>query len=188
MKTFQNNFFKLIPLFAIFLVISCCPCDDEMPTPIDCGTEDCINFDPFDIEVVPFTGGQYRIIEGGNHAMFLFPNEAEANMAKDIIQHYGMTESCFVGRPDPSFQYLLVNNDSPVGSFSGEDCVSFNPETTEVDFINGTWKIVDGSHWLFDFGSNEEEAENSLCIIQKYGFTQSCFVGRPDPSLIYLRK
>ena len=40
-----------------------------------------------------------------------------------------------------------------------EDCIPFNPATIEVKEIDGRWKIVDGSHWMFDFGSNKAEAE-----------------------------
>ena len=125
----------------------------------------------------------------GSHWMFDFGSKkAEANKAYNIIKHYGMNQSCFVGRPDPSFQYLLVSGKAPEGGFPGEDCVSFNPETIEVKKINGHWKIVDGSHWMFDFGDKKEEAELAYCIIKKYGFNRTCFVGRPDPSFKYLRK
>jgi hypothetical protein len=39
-----------------------------------------------------------------------------------------------------------------------------------------------------DFASQEAEAQNAYRIIQKYKFNQYCFVGRPDPSLVYFRK
>ncbi len=151
--------------------------------------EDCIRFNPNDIEIVPFgTSGQYRIIAGGNHAMFLFPNYAEARQAYNTIKFYGINQSCYVGRPHPSFRYLLVGNNSPMGKMPGEDCISFNPRNLKVVCIKGSWKIVEGSHWVFDFGKLEGEARESLRIIQKYGFTQSCYIGRPNPSLSYLRK
>jgi hypothetical protein len=70
----------------------------------------------------------------------------------------------------------------------GEDCIAFNPATTTVSKINNRWKIVDGSHWMFDFDTNKAEAEQSLAVINKYNFTHSCFVGRPNPSFTYLRK
>jgi hypothetical protein len=41
---------------------------------------------------------------------------------------------------------------------------------------------------MFDFNANEGEARQTLAIIKKYGFTRSCFVGRPDPSFTYLRR
>ncbi len=47
---------------------------------------------------------------------------------------------------------------------------------------------MDGSHWMFSFGSKEDEARQALAIIKKYGFTRSCFVGRPNASFQYMRK
>lgn len=68
-----------------------------------------------------------------------------------------------------------------------EDCVSFNPATTEVKNIGGRWKVLDGSHWILDFEGNKAEADRSLKIIKHYGLNSLCFVGRPDPSLTYWR-
>ena len=69
-----------------------------------------------------------------------------------------------------------------------EDCIPFNPDNAMVKNVNGSWKIVDGSHWMFDFGGKKAEAEKTLAIIKKYGFTRSCFIGRPGPSFQYMRK
>jgi len=39
--------------------------------------------------------------------MFDFGSKkAEADKALAIIKKYGFNKSCFVGRPDPSFQYM----------------------------------------------------------------------------------
>ena len=54
--------------------------------------------------------------------------------------------------------------------------------------MDGRWKIVDGDHWMFDFGNKQKEANQALAIIKKHGFTRSCFVGRPGPSFKYMRK
>jgi hypothetical protein len=149
--------------------------------------EDCITFNPSTVTVKNLDG-RWTIVDG-NHLMFNFgPNRTEALQALRIIKHYRMNSSCFVGRPDPSFQYLLVNGRAPQGNMPGEDCVSFNPNSIEVRNIGGSWKIVDGSHWVFDFGSKEDEARKAFAIIKKHGFTRSCFVGRPDPSFQYLKK
>ena len=148
--------------------------------------EDCVSFNPRTAEVKQING-RWKIVDG-DHWVFDFGSKrGEAELALQIIKHYRMNQSCFVGRPDPSFQYMLVSGHAPQGSYPGEDCVSFNPRTTEVKQINGRWKIVDGSHMMFDFGNKRDEAELALRIIKKYGFTRSCFVGRPDPSFTYLR-
>jgi hypothetical protein len=149
--------------------------------------EDCVGFNPATTTVSQING-RWKIVDG-SHWLFDFgSNESEAQQALSVIQHYGMNQSCFVGRPGPSFKYLLVNEAAPMGAMPDEDCVSFNPETSVVSQINGRWKIVDGHHWVFDFDHQEDEARQSLDIIQAHGFNQSCFVGRPDPSFTYLRQ
>ena len=153
----------------------------------DPGPEDCVSFNP-QTTAVKQVQGNWKIVDG-SHWMFDFGSKKnEADRALAIIKKYRMNQSCFVGRPNPSFKYMLREGSAPAGAFAGEDCVSFNPNTATVQQAQGNWKIVDGSHWMFDFGSNESEARKSLAIIKKYGFTRSCFVGRPGPSFYYLRK
>ena len=167
--------------------------NNELTKRVKCGAtppairEDCISFNPAKIQLKRINN-RWKIVEG-NHWIFDFnQNQTEAATAFRIIKRYRMNQVCFVGRPGPSFQYLLVSGASPVGAFPGEDCVSFNPATISVKRINGRWKVVDGSHWMFDFGSNYKEARLTYLIIKKYGFTRSCFVGRPGPSFQYMRK
>jgi hypothetical protein len=160
------------------------PTDLPTKVPIE---EDCVSFNPRTATAAQIKG-TWKIVDG-RHWLFDFGrHRKEADQALRIIKYYGMNQSCFVGRPQPSFQYLLVSGNAPVGSTPVEDCVAFNPQTTTVQQIKGRWKIVDGSHWLFDFGSNKPEAMMALEIIKRYGFTHSCFVGRPNASFTYLRK
>lgn len=150
--------------------------------------EDCIPFNPANVSIAPYGDkGQYRVIEG-NSAMLLCPNKAEAERIVEIIKHYKLSQQCFVGRPDPSFSYWLASGHAPAGTLAGEDCIAFNPATIEVKAVEGRWKIVDGSHWMFDFAGNEAEARETFAIIKKYGFNKTCYVGRPDPSMVYLKK
>lgn len=50
-----------------------------------------------------------------------------------------------------------------------------------------TWTIVDGSHRLFHFGRNRAEGQEALDIIRQFAFTNTCYIGRPDPAMQYLR-
>lgn len=149
--------------------------------------EDCVGFNPNTAQV-RLIGGRYKIVDG-NHLMFDFANKKdEAIKALGIIKRYRANQSCFVGRPGPSFEYIKVGNQIPTGAVPGEDCVAFNPNTAEVKQINNSYKIVDGSHWMFDFGNNASEAKQSLAVIKKYGANKSCFVGRPNASFQYVRR
>jgi hypothetical protein len=150
-------------------------------------TEDCISFNPDNAAVVKI-GGHWKIVDGSLWLLDFGFKKAEAEKALAIIKEYGLNRQCFVGRPDPSFEYWLAGSGAPSGSTPGEDCIAFNPATIEVKYVSGRWKIVDGSHWMFDFDQNEAEARAAFDIIKKYGFTRSCFVGRPKADFKYLRK
>ena len=149
--------------------------------------EDCIHFNPNTAQAVNING-RWKIADG-SHWVFDFGNsETEARQAMRIIRHYHINQSCFVGRPNPAFAYLKQGNNAPAGPVAGEDCIGFNPDSAQVQNVNGHWKIVDGSQWMYDFGANQQNARKALRIIRHYRFNQSCFVGRPGPSLKYLRK
>ena len=68
-----------------------------------------------------------------------------------------------------------------------EDCIGFNNATIEVKQVDGRWKIIDGAHWIIDFGSNKAEASDSFEIMKRYQYNQICFVGRPGPSMTYFK-
>jgi len=154
--------------------------------PLPAPREDCISFNPQNVEVRQING-TWKIVEGNMWMLDFGGNELQARGALAVIKYYKMNSQCFVGRPDPSMQYYLVNGRSPVGSFRGEDCTSFDPTKIQVTNIGGRWKIVDGSHWILDFASSEAEARTAFSIIQKYGFNRMCFIGRPNPPMTYFR-
>jgi uncharacterized protein YkwD len=148
--------------------------------------EDCISFD-VNRAVVRRYSASWKIVVGDLWLLDFGENEQEARRALAIIKHYGLNKQCFVGRPGPSLEYYLADGGAPTGSASGEDCMAFNPDRLEIRKTEGRWKIAEGKAWLLDCGSNRTEAEKALKIIRYYGFTNICYVGRPQPSLTYLR-
>ncbi len=150
------------------------------------GDADCVRFDPAALGVRQVKG-RWKIVDG-DHWLFDFgPNQAAARQSLKVIRHYRMDRVCSAGRPDPLFSYMLAKGGSPSGGMAGEDCVAFDPKTVTVSNIQGRWKIVSGRRWLFDFGQGQTEARQALAVIRRYGFSQSCFVGRPDVDFSYLR-
>ena len=149
--------------------------------------EDCLGFSPGRAKVIK-KNNRWKIVDGSHWLFDFSKNKSEALKALDIIKHYKIDRTCYVGRPDPSFKYLLASGKAPKGATPGEDCIAFNPNTIKVKKYKNRWKIVDGKSLLFDFGSKKKEADQAYAIIKKYGFKRTCYVGRPDPSFTYLRK
>jgi Zn-dependent metalloprotease len=73
----------------------------------------------------------------------------------------------------------------PLIDGTGEDCIPFNTQTTTVQQINQSWKVVDGSQWILDFGVSEQDARKALAIINNYDFNETCYVGRPNAEMTY---
>ncbi len=149
--------------------------------------EDCIAVDYRRARVAQING-RWKIAIGSMWLKDFGGNRREAEQALRVLRHYRMDKQCFVGRPKPSMEYYLSNNRAPAGALGGEDCLAFNPARIQVSHINGRWKIVEGSHWLMDFGTNRREARQAFTILRHYRFTRSCFVGRPRPSMTYFRR
>ncbi len=148
--------------------------------------EDCLTFNTNNVRLQ--TDHSRWLLTDDKSRMILFDNQQEAQKSLNIIKNYGINSHCFVGRPDPSLEYWLVGGRAPRGSILNEDCISFNLSDIAVTQVNGRWKIVEGGrHSMFDFADKESEARQALAIIKKYGFTYSCFVGRPNPDFQYLR-
>lgn len=83
------------------------------------------------------------------------------------------------------FCLTLTGNSTAKAQEFKEDCIPFNPENILIKNIQGRWKIVEGNHWILDFASQKNEADQSFQAIKKYGYDSICFVGRPDPSMTY---
>lgn len=149
--------------------------------------EDCIRFNPDRVSVQQINN-RWKIVDGSHWIMDFETNRNEAMQSLQIIKRFRFDSMCFVGRPDPSFTYFLSRGNAPAGSVSNEDCLSFNNNAIQVKLINNRWKIVEGNHYMFDFGSNKAEAIETYKIIKKYRFTKSCFVGRPGPSMTYMKR
>lgn len=149
-------------------------------------TEDCVRFNPATTRVRRF-GNDWKLVDGSHHMKSFGSLVAEARRALQIIRHYGLNRLCFVGRPGPSMEYWKRTNALPAGRFAGEDCVGMNPQAAQVRNVSGRWTIVEGSHLIKAF-PNQSEARKGLEIMRYYHARFSCFVGRPNPSMTYLRR
>jgi hypothetical protein len=154
--------------------------------------EDVIAFDPARAEVRQI-GGRWKVVDGDNWLLDFDDKEAQARQAFRVIRHYGLNQLCFVANPARVLSYYLVSGRAPAGPMDGEDAIAFDPARLEVrEFADtrppcGKWKVVQGDTWLLDF-HQEADARRAVEIIRRHGFEYLCFVGRPQPSMIYFRR
>lgn len=135
--------------------------------------------------------GRWKIVEG-DHWLVDFGDKADAaSDAVEAIKYYGFSQMCSFGKGGPSgnMQYFLVDGDAPnVVPISGEDAIPFDYSLVKAEQIRGTWKVTEGDHWMFDFGTNEESAKQAAEVLQHYQFKRVCYVGRPGSPMQYFVK
>jgi uncharacterized repeat protein (TIGR01451 family) len=75
-----------------------------------------------------------------------------------------------------------------VHASSHEDCIPMNAGALEIITADGRLILQDDFSRLLDFDTSDQgeaEAETAKSIIESYVFTQLCFVGRADASMMY---
>jgi len=161
----------------------------EIPPPYV--PEDRIPFNRANVAAVQ-VGGRWKVAEGSHWMLDTGTSQAEAERAVDIINHYRLASMCFVGRPrcgdvNPMMYWLTDAGGAPSGTLAGEDVIGFDRGSLAVVQVGDRWKVVEGTHWLLDFGPGQGNAVAALHFIRKHRFDQICFVGRPDPSMTYFK-
>ncbi len=148
---------------------------------------ECLDFNP-DQLAIREQDGHIQLAQGDWWLFDFGTKEQDAETVRKIIQYYHMNQSCFIGKPDPLFRFLLVDGRAPQGQWYGEDCVAFQPSAAALVQKDGRWLIVDRGLVLFDFDGHQTEAWAALAAIKKYQFTNACYVGRPEQTFEYLHR
>lgn len=156
--------------------------------------QDCLCFNHQNVSLQNIDG-RWQVVDGSHWLLNFNGQKENAQLAVDIIKRYKLSNICFVGRGafgvpvSNIMQYFLTDSGIPEGPFQGEDAIYFDPKNIRAEQANGTWKVIEGKdHWMLDFGTNKEKAQEAVQIIQYYGFTYMCFVGRPGAPMMYFRK
>jgi len=66
-----------------------------------------------------------------------------------------------------------------------EDGLAIQPNVAQAKLVGGDWKIVDGPQQVLDFGPSQANANRAQSVIAHYGLDRICFVGRPNPPMMY---
>lgn len=151
--------------------------------------EDCLTFIPANLRIQP-DGDRYLLTDGRSR-MMLFKDKTAAEKAVSTIKAYRLNKHCFAVRPNPGLRYLLFNDDIPQGSLPNEDCISItSPNNLTIRENSPTsFSIIDtrGNNVPYS-AKSREEAEKIISIVKKYNARYTCYVSRPNPGMVYLRR
>lgn len=148
---------------------------------------ECTKFNPANITVSRTSSG-YAVSESNKPILQVGASRVEARLALHLMQFYSMNRVCRVAGTEPAFTYYKSGKRSPRGAVAGEDCIGFNPKKVKHVKKGDTYFLVEGSHSIVELGKNERPARKARNIVREIGFRNICYIGRPQPSMVYFRK
>jgi hypothetical protein len=134
--------------------------------------------------------GRWRVIDRRGILFDFGSHEEWARRALAVMQHYGTDHLRTVGRPDPSFQCLLVRGFAPAGEMPGEESRLIEQDSLELVHSGGDWGLADRYGPVLRMGSDRSEAEEALDLVKWYHFRYICTIGPrgPEPEFYYFRR
>lgn len=148
------------------------------------GPEDCQDFSPNSLLVAPGYGWTVR--SGGMLLLKSYASKTDAEHAKNVIQHYGFTQQCFVGRMPGEMMYWKASGQFPKQMLAGEDCRAFPSGSAFVSNAGGTWLVMAGLMPVARYvQTNRTAAERAVALIKAYKFTRVCQIVRPQSQMTY---
>jgi hypothetical protein len=167
---------------AMFLFSAAVASAPEAMTP----APECI---PFRLDATSLiqTDGEWFIVSGDTRLNGFGKNQDQAERALEIIKHYGINERCNAGLPTEGYPYWLADGQPPAGALVGEICLSFHPDRIKIKQVDENWKIMEGRRQILSF-RDEQTVQAVFEVVQTHGFSNFCFVGRPEPRFLYMRR
>ena len=179
--------YKIVVPILVFFISSCSKTNyKKVSTIID---EDCIVIN--DLFVVKNNDSVWELKTVEEEHLYYFPNMEEAETTKLILEHYQTKYLCNCG---DGFYTNSAGEENPLANImlfqlTMDNSGIGNNEINSYSNPNGDWYLIEKpGHSMFGFGKNKEACLKALGAIKKYGFNQSCFVGRANASFSYLKR
>lgn len=130
---------------------------------------------------------RYRITDNDKFIAY-FPTSKEAEQALAVLQGYDIDTRASFRDKELDFYFFLVDNDIPSSKIPNEDCIRIrNIENLTIRQQGDNYTIIDGNSTPFSV-SSKRTATDIIEILQYFKVKDICYVGRPDASMIYLKK
>jgi hypothetical protein len=119
---------------------------------------------------------EWKLVSGSLVLGNFGPNQLDAQLAWNTIQHYRFTEQCVIGKPTPSFSYFLVGGQAPRGLKFGIMTQPLRPGSVLVRASGTGWAVCANEQPLVAF-ERLEDARELAETIQRHHFDYLCRIG-----------
>jgi hypothetical protein len=146
--------------------------------------EGCIMFDTGHTYLEP-AAANWKVRDFLHTVQDFGPYRGAAGRALAIIAYYHLDEVCRVGRASANLAMFRSSGEVPHNSMSGEDCVDVHPDKVQAVQRDDDWKVVEGDHELYDYGSDQTNATQAATAIKTFNLTRQCYYDRANTNLSY---
>lgn len=144
-----------------------------------------IKFDPEQL-TIKRSDNRCQLWSGSQLLKDFGPLETEAREAARLIRSLHFNQYGTIAGATPAFEYWLSNDEANKGSLAIKNVIPFNAKTLKVENIANAWVIRDDKILLYNFGTQQEAAEQAYAIMRRFGFNQLGVIGIPNPVMTYL--
>jgi hypothetical protein len=124
----------------------------------------------------------WQVVADGQVLAHFGGRELEARQALRAMQTLHLSERCQVGDPTPVLTFFLSNGEPAHGLFFGAANQSCHAKELTLKRVGLRWAIWEYDRPLLMLGTNEQEAQQVLQILQHYKVDHVCQIGTSDPT------
>jgi hypothetical protein len=89
-----------------------------------------------------------------------------------------------IGSPRPILEYWLCDGNPPRGTVLGIRTTPIDLATLRAEHLQGQWCVRDAYRTLCNFGPRQDEAQQAVAVLKRFGFTQVAYLGRPATTMM----
>jgi len=123
----------------------------------------------------------WQVVADGQVLAHFGSRELEARQALRAIQTLHLTERCQVGDPTPVLTFFLSNREPAHGLFFGGANQLCHAKELGLKRVGPRMAIWEYDRPLLTLGTNEQDAQQVLQILQHYKVDHVCQIGTSDP-------
>jgi hypothetical protein len=145
--------------------------------------ENLVHFDDRIVEL-QWHEGHWQLWAGPELIKDFGPRQAEARQALSLVRELHLTERGTVGTPRTIMEYWLSDGRAPAGMLPAVRSMPIDQGILRTEQIQGYWCVRDNTNTFFNFGTHQDEAEQALAIMKRYGFSRLGLVGQGRPVML----
>jgi hypothetical protein len=146
-------------------------------------SDNLVTFDP-QLVNLQWLDNRWQLLAGGMVLKDFGHSEREGRDAARIIQLLRLSQVGRIGTPQSVMEYWLSDGHAPQGSVPGMHVLGIDQAGLRGEQVQGSWCVRDSTRLLFNFGTHQDECQQAVNVIRRYGFTRVGYLGHSQTQML----